>query len=1207
MSYLKNDVFLGRALREYGEWAQGELNLLLDLIDVGNTVIDVGAFVGTHTIAFARHVGHKGQVYAFEPHPVAFGLLRLNVEQNDLSNVKLFNAALSDYTGTMNSHKANLADTDSPGSFSLLTKVDVAAESSGITIDVMTLDQFDIDSCHLMKVDVEGMELNVLKGSAKTLRRLHPLVFAECLSLHNGWQTVSFMRDNGFEAFLHNERAFNPDNFKRNASNFFGDARETNIVFVPTNQLSDFRERCKYFESLIPLKTLDDLALGMLKKPQYKYEALAQTRAAQILGIDFLANELELKQLADTASRLETSLQEKVAQIAELETSIQAKDALIAELKPSLQEKVSGVAKLETSLQEKVSHIAELEASLQEKVSDVANLEASLQEKISDIADLEISFQEKDAHIANLEASLQEKVSQISSLEAQIQQIQRGIVMQLVNRYQRAVEKLLRPHTRRRHYYELVLSGIRVILNEGWKSFFRKVKAHLRGKRDILKKLLLIGTKMHYYYRLVLTGIRVIRNEGWRSFWSKFKGWLRRRMAERKRVKPPTPTADMADDWSDYWVLSQKITEVKKRKLESYKPKPPQMISIPEGKLAAHAKSLQFPAVQNPQVSIVIPVYNKDKLTIECLTSVLVHTKDISYEIIVIDDGSAKKTKDALSQIQNITYLRNPENLGFLLSCNCAAEKARGEFLLILNNDVQVTEGWLSPLVKTFSKYENVGAVGPKILYLDGRLQEAGARIKPDASSQLIGHLDNPELPQYNYIREVEYCSSVCLLTETEVFRKLGGFDSDFAPAYCEDSDLCFRLRKLGKRIFYDHGSVVIHYPDATVKVNSAHKRQLAVRNQQKLAEKWQERIDALNQVRLIAFYLPQYHPIPENDRWWGKGFTEWTNVARARPNFVGHYQPHLPSDLGFYDLQLEEIMDQQAELAKRYGIYGFCFYYYWFSGKRLLEMPLERMLKTGKPYIPFCLCWANDNWTRSWVHGSESHVLIAQQHSDEDDRAVIMDIMRYMRQPNYIRINGKPLFLVYRADLFPNMKRTIQTWRDLCCKEGIGDIYLAMVESFEPFIHHIKTTHLSRYGFDASVECPPHMMFAPIKPPGTLLNPDYKGAVHDYREVVLRFVQREKPGRIRFRAVSPGWDDTPRRPDDSNILIYSTPGSYQAWLEAILDLTLEKNFGDERIVFINAWNEWAEGMYLEPDQHFGHGFLEAMRNALERPLLNTD
>ena len=700
---------------------------------------------------------------------------------------------------------------------------------------------------------------------------------------------------------------------------------------------------------------------------------------------------------------------------------------------------------------------------------------------------------------------------------------------------------------------------------------------------------------MRYHLWLVLTGIKVIRKEGWHSFWSSYGAWKRRRSEEKKRGRIPPLPAGVTDDWSDYLVLSQQIAERRRTHQETSRPVQPRLISIPETELRTHAASLRFPAVQNPEVSIIMPVYNNDATTVECLSSLLAHTRETTYEVIVVDDGSAANTQDILSQVGNITCVRNPQNLGFSHSCNRGAEQARGDLLVILNNDVQVTEGWLAPLVETFSSCDNVGAVSPRILFPDGRLQEAGARIKQDAYSQLIGLGDDPELPGYNYLREVDCCSGVCLMVDRETFRELGGFDTAFAPASCGNADLCFRLRRAGKRIIYNPRSVIIHHVSATMKTDSEHEMQLAIRTGQRLSERWQDQIDELNRVRLIAFYLPQYHPIPENDRWWGEGFTDWTNVKKARPNFAGHYQPHLPAELGYYDLGDEGTMDAQAELAKRYGIYGFCYYYYWFAGKRLLEMPLERMLSTGRPDIPFCLCWANENWTRRW-DGRDDQVLIGQNHSDDDDVAVMTDLIRYMRHPNYIRVKGKPLLLVYRVGLFPDIRRTAGIWRELCNRAGLGEIYLAMCESFE---HAVEKVPPGEYGFEASVEFPPQYMSVPIQPPGKLLNPNYRGVVQDYRQSVVNSVEKGIPAYTLFRTAMPGWDNTARRQDDSHIFVNSSPGAYQAWLEAILHLTLEQNFGDERIVFVNAWNEWAEGNYLEPDQRFGHAFLEATRKAL--------
>ncbi|MCE2507650.1 MAG: glycoside hydrolase family 99-like domain-containing protein [Nitrosopumilaceae archaeon] len=348
--------------------------------------------------------------------------------------------------------------------------------------------------------------------------------------------------------------------------------------------------------------------------------------------------------------------------------------------------------------------------------------------------------------------------------------------------------------------------------------------------------------------------------------------------------------------------------------------------------------------------------------------------------------------------------------------------------------------------------------------------------------------------------------------------------------------------------------------------------------------------------VKLIAFYLPQFHPIPENDQWWGKGFTEWRNVTKAKPNFEGHYQPRLPADLGFYDLRIPEIMESQAKLARRFGIYGFCYHYYWFSGKRLLEMPLERMLQTNSPDFPFCLSWANENWTRRW-DGQEDKILIKQEYRESDYLAVILDIIRYFKHPNYIRINGKPLFLIYNISAFPNILSTIHCWRNVCRKEGIGEIYLAMIESFK---HSIDRKNPNIYGLDATVEFPPHGSYSPIATPCKNLNQEYNGQVYDYRKTTKQHLEMDIPNYTRFRGVMPGWDNTARRQNNSSIFYHAKPKIYESWLNAIVKQTHERPCKDERLVFINAWNEWAEGAYLEPDRKFGFAYLKATKSALK-------
>ncbi|TVR62035.1 MAG: methyltransferase domain-containing protein [Candidatus Competibacteraceae bacterium] len=347
--------------------------------------------------------------------------------------------------------------------------------------------------------------------------------------------------------------------------------------------------------------------------------------------------------------------------------------------------------------------------------------------------------------------------------------------------------------------------------------------------------------------------------------------------------------------------------------------------------------------------------------------------------------------------------------------------------------------------------------------------------------------------------------------------------------------------------------------------------------------------------VRLIAFYLPQYHPIPENDHWWGKGFTEWTNVTKAVPNFVGHYQPRLPADLGFYDLRVSEVRDEQAALARQYGIYGFCYYYYWFAGKRLLNRPLDEVVQSGRPDFPFCVCWANENWSRRW-DGLDAEILIAQEHSDEDDLNFIKSLEPALRDRRYIRINGRPLFLVYQPSLLPDAARTAELWHGYCREAGLGELYLTAVQSFG------FTDDPRGFGFDAAVEFPPHAMAVLAEPPAEILNPDFQGRFYDYVATAEFFMNRPPMPYPFFRTAMPSWDNTARRQDNSDIFLNTAPEYYQRWLKHLVEQTRQFRFGDERMVFINAWNEWAEGNHLEPDRKFGHQYLEATKEALALP-----
>lgn len=370
----------------------------------------------------------------------------------------------------------------------------------------------------------------------------------------------------------------------------------------------------------------------------------------------------------------------------------------------------------------------------------------------------------------------------------------------------------------------------------------------------------------------------------------------------------------------------------------------------------------------------------------------------------------------------------------------------------------------------------------------------------------------------------------------------------------------------------------------------------------------------AQNSCRLIAFYLPQFHPIPENDIWWGKGFTEWINVARARPLFRGHYQPRLPADLGFYDLRVPETRIAQAEMAQQYSLEGFCYWHYWFAGKRLLERPFNVVLKSGQPDFPFCLAWANSSWTGIWQNAPDRMLIEQTYPGIKDYEAHFFAILDAFFDERYMTVEGKPIFVVYNPVEMPAPGRFIACWQELAVKVGLPGLYfigIAMPD-WDP----------RRYGFDATVLSNPAVIFSGLyhQAPGdsaldrackkitgkttrqikNALNRRLdKPIIHLYKHTVPHAVPTLALDFRQYPCVIPNWDNTPRCGSRGIVFHQSTPELFGTQLHQAIEQVLDRE-PDQRLIFIKSWNEWAEGNYLEPDQRFGKTYLEIIKKELE-------
>jgi len=645
---------------------------------------------------------------------------------------------------------------------------------------------------------------------------------------------------------------------------------------------------------------------------------------------------------------------------------------------------------------------------------------------------------------------------------------------------------------------------------------------------------------------------------------------------------------------------------------------------------------------------VIICVHNSPEETKTCLRSILDCSEHIN-KIIIVDDGSGQETRNMLDEISNanpiVHLIRNPHPLRYTKAANLGLRAGNGDVVTLVNSDAKVPFNWALRVQDKFMAFPCLGILGPLS-------NAASYQSVPDVKSTKNQTAIN-ELPQCCTAQDIDdYCAytakdcpvlytplvhGFCFSISRSCLETVGLLDEELFPnGYGEETDYCFRAQDSGFALGVSPDIYVFH--EKSKSYDSKMREKLMHESWAKLVEKYGSRrlVDAIQHMErqpvlvrmrdkvarkfykdnkrneestkkqdallVSAFYLPQFHPFDVNNEFWGEGFTEWLNVVRATPRFPGHAQPKLPGALGFYDLRLAETQEHQIKLAHQYGVDNFCMYYYRFGKKRIMDAPVDVFRKIKQKNVTYCLCWANESWTKAW-DGATSDILLEQVYDDDTFNGIVDDVCENICSDSYLLIEEQPVFMVYQVAAIPNHEDWLGKLRSVVKERTGRSLLIGSVFSLQ-----FEKKHLDAVDF--VVQFPPHRIpragkritipASEMKP----FEPNRNDYYESYTEVMKASLSSAGFMPKMLLGTCPDWDNTPRRKSNAHTLIGSTPDLFEEWISSARAMTLERYKNREiafPMIFVNAWNEWAEGAFLEPCLSRNHDYLAALKRGLQR------